>query len=104
MAAPELLTALVGAVIGYYFGHWLGNFMAASTSRWARSDDNDMAIVLGYAFLIIGWLIGLGVFNDLVRRMLGQPIPQLERSAKPAAASAGTSGSRSTTRSWACST
>ena len=24
---------------------------------------------------VLGWLIGLGVFNDLVRQMLGQPIP-----------------------------
>ena len=43
-------------------------------ARWGTSDDNDMAIVLGYAFLIVGWLIGLGVFNDLVRQMLGKPL------------------------------
>ena len=34
--------------------------------------------MLGYAFLVLGWLIGLGVFNDLVRQMLGRPVPQLD--------------------------
>ena len=64
-----------------------------------------MAIVLGYAFLIVGWLIGLGVFNDLVRQMLGKPLNgNNEGTTATGSASASTSGSRSTTRSWACST
>ncbi|HZZ54765.1 MAG TPA: hypothetical protein VFE26_10835, partial [Trebonia sp.] len=75
---PAFHTALLGAVIGYIFGHWLGNFLGSQYQQVGTSDDNDMAIVLGYAFLILGWLIGLGVFNDLIRQMLGRPIPQLE--------------------------
>ena len=73
---PNVLTALVGAVIGYYIGHWLGNFMTPSfvATGGGASDSNDEAVVLGYAFLIIGWLAGLGVFNDLVRQMLGRPL------------------------------
>src|SRR5580698_8213441 len=73
---PNVLTALVGAVLGYYIGHWLGNFMTPSfvATGGGASDVNDEAIVLGYAFLVIGWLIGLGVFNDLVRQMLGKPL------------------------------
>ena len=73
---PNILTALVGAVLGYYLGHWLGNFMTPSfvATGGGASDDNDLAIVLGYGFLIVGWLIGLGVFNDLVRQMLGRPL------------------------------
>jgi cytochrome c oxidase subunit 1 len=71
---PNVLTAIVGAVIGYYLGHWLGNFLGSQYQQVATSDDLDMAIVLGYAFLIVGWLIGLGVFNDLVRQMLGKPL------------------------------
>ena len=107
---PNILTALVGAVIGYALGHWLGNFMTPSfvATGGGAPDSNDEAIVLGYAFLILGWLIGLGVFNDLVRQMLGQPLNRniaLTRGTPPrTAASRGTSGSRSTTRSWACST
>ena len=88
---PNILTALVGAVIGYYLGHWLGNFMTPSfvATGGGAPDDNDFAIVLGYAFLILGWLIGLGVFNDLVRQMLGRPIPELDdHEGQPSAASA----------------
>jgi cytochrome c oxidase subunit 1 len=77
---PAWHTALIGAVIGYALGHWLGNFMTPSfvATGGGAPDGNDTAIVLGYAFLVIGWLVGLGVFNDLVRQMLGRPIPQLE--------------------------
>ncbi|MGZ4432487.1 MAG: cytochrome c oxidase subunit I [Trebonia sp.] len=77
---PAWHTALIGAVIGYALGHWLGNFMTPSfvATGGGANDSNDTAIVLGYAFLVLGWLIGLGVFNDLVRQMLGRPIPQLE--------------------------
>ncbi|WP_300610851.1 cbb3-type cytochrome c oxidase subunit I [Trebonia sp.] len=71
---PAWHTAIIGAIIGYAFGHWLGNFIGAGYQQVASSDDNDFAIVLGYAFLVIGWLIGLGVFNDLIRQMLGKPI------------------------------
>src|SRR5579875_3928616 len=71
---PAWHTALIGAVIGYAFGHWLGNFMGSGYQQVGTSDDNDLAIVLGYAFLVIGWLAGLGVFNDVVRQMLGKPL------------------------------
>jgi cytochrome c oxidase subunit 1 len=71
---PAVHTALIGAVIGYLFGHWLGSFLAAGYQQSAASDDNDFSIVLGYAFGVIGWLIGLGVFNDLGRQMLGRPV------------------------------
>src|SRR6202167_5336253 len=71
---PAVHTALIGAVIGYLVGHWLGSFVAGAYQQSALSDDNDFSIVIGYAFLILGWLIGLGVFNDLVRQMLGRPL------------------------------
>jgi len=72
---PGAHTAIIGAVIGYFFGHWLGNFIGSGYQQVGTSDDNDMAIVLGYAFLILGWLIGLGVFTDVVRQMIGRPLP-----------------------------
>ncbi len=71
---PAWHTAIIGAVIGYVLGHLLGNFLGSGYQQVAGSDDNDMAIVIGYLFLILGWLIGLGVFNNLVRQMLGRPI------------------------------
>jgi cytochrome c oxidase subunit I len=71
---PAWHTAIIGAVIGYILGHLLGNFIGSQYQQVGTSDDNDIAIVLGYGFLVLGWLIGLGVFNDLVRQMLGKPI------------------------------
>jgi cytochrome c oxidase subunit 1 len=71
---PAIHTALIGAVIGYALGHLLGNVIASGYQQIGTSDDNDFAIVLGYAFGVLGWLIGLGVFNDLIRQMLGRPV------------------------------
>jgi cytochrome c oxidase subunit I len=76
---PAVHTALIGAVIGYLFGHWLGNFVAGAYQQSASNDDNDFAIVLGYLFGVLGWLIGLGVFNDVVRQMLGRPVIDASR-------------------------
>jgi len=71
---PAAHTALLGAIIGYALGHLLGNAIASGYQQLPLSDDNDVPIVLGYLFGIIGWLIGLGVFNDPVRQMLGRPV------------------------------
>jgi cytochrome c oxidase subunit I len=75
---PAVHTALLGAVIGYLLGHWLGNFVASGYQQIGTSDDNDFAIILGYAFGVLGWLAGLGVFNDVVRQMLGRPVTGIE--------------------------
>ena len=76
---PAIHTAIVGAVVGYLIGHLLGNFLESSNvateyPNLALSDSSDWPIVLGYGFSIVGWLIGLGVFNDLFRQMLGRPV------------------------------
>ncbi|MGH3171101.1 MAG: cytochrome c oxidase subunit I, partial [Trebonia sp.] len=71
---PGWHTALIGAAAGYALGHWLGDVVAGGYQQISTSDDNDLAIVLGYAFFVVGWLIGLGVFNDMVRQMLGKPV------------------------------
>jgi cytochrome c oxidase subunit I len=76
---PAIHTAIVGAVIGYLVGHLLGNFLASSDvateyPNLPLSDSSDWPIVLGYALAIVGWLAGLGVFNDLLRQMAGRPV------------------------------
>ena len=76
---PGAHTGLVGAVIGYFLGHWLGDFLGGDYARSALSDTNDVAIVLGYAFGVIGWVAGLGVFNDLGRLMVGKPMSEEPR-------------------------
>jgi cytochrome c oxidase subunit I len=70
---PAVHTAAAGAVIGYLIGHWLGNFMAAGYFQVHAGDQNDMALVLGYAVGTLGWLAGLGVFNDPLRQIVWRP-------------------------------
>ena len=74
VVAPAVHTGLIGAVIGYFLGHLLGNFLSSGYAQNLLSDSNDVPIVLGYAFATIGWLAGLGVFNDLLRAMTGKPL------------------------------
>jgi cytochrome c oxidase subunit 1 len=71
---PAVHTALIGAIIGYALGHLLGNAISSGYQQLPLADSNDTPIVLGYLFGILGWLIGLGIFNDPVRQMLGRPV------------------------------
>jgi len=71
---PAVHTALLGAIIGYLIGHLVGNMISSGLQQIGTSDDNDMPIVMGYLFGIVGWLGGLGVFNDTFRQMLGKPV------------------------------
>jgi cytochrome c oxidase subunit 1 len=81
---PGIHTGLIASVLGYVLGHWMGNSMATPTPcsdpttktypQICLSDTHDLAIVLGFAFMVLGWLIGIGVFNDLFRLMAGKPI------------------------------
>ena len=75
---PAIHTAIIGAVLGYALGHWLGNLIAGGYQQVSHADANDTAVVLGFTFMIIGWLIGLGVFNDLVGQMMGRRLPDVE--------------------------
>ncbi len=77
---PAIHTAIVGAVIGYLLGHLLGNVLESSNAateypNLALSDSSDWPIVLGYALGVVGWVAGLGVFNDLLRQIVGRPVP-----------------------------
>ncbi len=79
---PNILWGLVGGVIGYTLGHLLGGYLTGTGTglypNVALSDSEDWPIVLGYVAAIIGWLAGLGVFNDILRQMVGRPAVQVE--------------------------
>ncbi|MBV8995936.1 MAG: cbb3-type cytochrome c oxidase subunit I, partial [Pseudonocardiales bacterium] len=75
---PAFHTGIVGAVVGYLVGHWLGNLIASGYTQVVNSGENNLAIVLGYLLGTVGWLAGLGVFNDLLRQMAGRPIHAVE--------------------------
>jgi cytochrome c oxidase subunit 1 len=74
---PAIHTAIAGAIIGYLIGHLLGNVLAgAGAGQYPNlplSDSSDWPIVLGYVLAVVGWLAGLGVFNDLLRQISGRP-------------------------------
>jgi cytochrome c oxidase subunit 1 len=75
---PAIHTAIIGAVIGYLVGSFLGSYLTGTGNglypNVGLSDSKDWPIVLGYALAVVGWLAGLGVFNDVVRQMLGRPV------------------------------
>src|SRR5215467_6002807 len=79
---PAVHTAIIGAVIGYIFGHWLGNLIDSGYPQiqpgGGQPDQNDIDIVLGYVFMVIGWLAGLGFFNDLINQMRGKRLLDYE--------------------------
>ncbi len=81
-ARPNMLWGLVGGVIGYTIGHILGDYLTGTGNglypNVSLSDSRDWPIVLGYAIGIVGWLAGLGVFNDILRQMAGRPAVQTE--------------------------
>src|SRR6266704_3215586 len=73
---------VIGAAAGYILGHLLGNFLSSGYAQNTLSDTNDVPIVLGYAFAVIGWLAGVGVFNDLGKLMIGKPLPRHDPAAE----------------------
>ena len=70
-------TALLGAVAGYALGHFAGNMIAAGQAVVQDNGENNVAIVLGLSFGVLGWLAGAGMLNSPVAKLMGRdPAPQ----------------------------
>jgi cytochrome c oxidase subunit 1 len=71
----NLLTGIVLSIVGWLLGNFIGNRIHAPSIQYYTigSGQNDIAILLGYLFGVIGFLVGLGFANYPVRRMLGHP-------------------------------
>jgi cytochrome c oxidase subunit 1 len=70
----NLLGGIVLGIIGWWIGDVVGHAIhAPSLDIFDDIGQNDIAIMLGYLFGVIGFLIGLGFANYPVRRMLGHP-------------------------------
>ena len=54
----------------------------ASPTSPTRPAQNDIAIMLGYLFGVVGFLVGLGFANYPIRRMLGHPPTLAEHEAE----------------------
>ncbi len=69
----NLLTGTLLGVGGYFLGHWVGTRLAINMDSQVATDQNDLAIFMGFLFALLGWLIGLGFFNYPIARMMGRP-------------------------------
>ncbi len=70
----NLLTGIIGAIVGYLLGNWVGSVIhAPSLDFFSDTGQNDISVLLGYLFGVFGFVIGLGFANYPVRRMLGYP-------------------------------
>jgi cytochrome c oxidase subunit I len=76
----NLLTAVILGVGGYYLGWWIGHLIKAPTFLYeGATDENDVALLLGYAGGVVGFLIGMGFANYPVERLLGRPASLREK-------------------------
>jgi cytochrome c oxidase subunit 1 len=67
------LSGLALGIGGYFFGHWVGTRITIGMDSQLATDQNDVAIFMGYVFALLGWLIGLGFFNYPLSRVIGRP-------------------------------
>ena len=60
------------------FGHWLGDVIAGQLPRRGRTAaQNNVAIVLGLVFGVVGWLAGIGALNYPLVKLFGrEPAPR----------------------------
>ncbi len=69
----NLLSGIVLGIVGFYFGWWLGHQIhAESLEFFEDTSQNDVALMLGYLFAVIGFLVGLGFAGYPLARMVGR--------------------------------
>jgi cytochrome c oxidase subunit 1 len=77
----NLLTGIVLGIVGWLIGDLIGNAIHAPSLQYYSDSagQNDIAVLLGYLFGVIGFLVGLGFANYPIRRLLGHPPTLAER-------------------------
>jgi cytochrome c oxidase subunit I len=69
----NLLTGILLGIVGFYFGWWLGHRIHFTAYEFeADTGQNDIALLLGYLFFVIGFVAGLGFLKYPLARMLGR--------------------------------
>ena len=72
----NMLTGIVLGIAGWFVGYYaIGNHIHGANLVYYSTEagQNDVAIMLGYLFGVIGFLVGLGFANYPLKRMLGHP-------------------------------
>ncbi|HSZ04428.1 MAG TPA: cbb3-type cytochrome c oxidase subunit I [Solirubrobacteraceae bacterium] len=76
----NLLTAVILGVGGYYLGWWIGHLIKGPSYAYeSATDENDVALLLGYLGGVLGFLIGMGFANYPISRLLGRPASLREK-------------------------
>ena len=69
----NLLTGILLGIVGFYFGWWLGHRIHFEGYDFVEdTGQNDIALLLGYLFFVIGFVAGLGFLRYPLARMLGR--------------------------------
>jgi cytochrome c oxidase subunit I len=81
----NMLTGIVLGIGGWFLGYSaIGNHIHGAGLVYYKTEagQNDVAIMLGYLFGVIGFLVGLGFANYPFKRLLGHPPSLAEREAE----------------------
>ncbi|MGC8510191.1 MAG: cytochrome c oxidase subunit I [Acidimicrobiales bacterium] len=73
--SQHLGTAIVVGFLGYVFGHWLGNYISSGYPYIVNSGQNSIADTLALAFMVVGWLLGVGALNYPLAKLIGREAP-----------------------------
>jgi len=69
----NLLTAIGLGIAGFFLGAYVGRQIAAGHPYLIGSDQDDVAVFMGFLFATVGWFAGLGFFNYPLSRLAGRP-------------------------------
>jgi cytochrome c oxidase subunit I len=70
----NLITGILLGIAGWFIGYAIGAAINGTSLDYVGdTGQNDIAIMLGYFFGVLGFLIGLGFANYPLKRMLGYP-------------------------------
>ncbi len=71
----NVVTGIILGIGGWFLGYFIGTRINAPSLAYysAEAGENDIAIMLGYLFGVMGFMIGLGFANYPISRMLGRP-------------------------------
>src|SRR5258707_2535930 len=90
---PSYFTGIIGAAIGLIVGIWIvyGLVWRGVDSIHPPDGNNfqEQGLILGFTFLMVGWLIGIGALNYPISWLLSRPDPTHEDELRLAGKDAG---------------